>query len=181
MAAYDASVNVWTAASDGDLDTVRRCIEGGAHQPHTPDEQGYTCLHAAASYGHHELLQYLIARPGVNLNCGDEDGDTPLHVVEDVESCRMLLAAGADASVRNGDGLSPAGNARGEGRDAIADLLTQAAPGVTDDASVIAARREAAMDGDEAMEKLELSLNQLSEAAGVPAAEEQNSNKRARV
>ena len=179
MAAYDASVNVWTAASDGDLDTVRRCIEGGAHQPHTPDEQGYTCLHAAASYGHHELLQYLIARPGVNLNCGDEDGDTPLHVVEDVESCRMLLAAGADPSKRNGDGLSPAGNARGEGRDAIADLLTQAAPGVTDDASVIAARREASQDGDEAMEKLELSLNQLSEAAGVPT--EENSNKRARV
>ena len=180
MAAYDASVNVWTAASDGDLDTVRRCIEGGAHQPHTPDEQGYTCLHAAASYGHHELLQYLIARPGVNLNCGDEDGDTPLHVVEDVESCRMLLAAGADPSKRNGDGLSPAGNARGEGRDAIADLLAQARPDVTDDAAVIAARREAAADGDEAMEKLELSLNQLSEAAGVPATEE-NSNKRARV
>ena len=181
MAAYDTQTNVWTAASDGDLETVRRCIESGAHAAHTPDAQGYTCLHAAASYGHHELLQYLIARPGVNLNCGDEDGDTPLHVVEDVESCRMLLAAGADPSKRNGDGLSPAGNARGEGRDAIADLLTQAAPGVTDDASVIAARREAAMDGDEAMEKLELSLNQLSEAAGnVPAAEE-NSNKRARV
>ena len=183
MAAYDASVNVWTAASDGDLDTVRRCIEGGAHQPHTPDEQGYTCLHAAASYGHHELLQYLIARPGVNLNCGDEDGDTPLHVVEDVESCRMLLAAGADASVRNGDGLSPAGNARGEGRDAIADLLAQAHPAAAaaDDASVIAARREAAADGDEAMEKLELSLNQLSEATGVPPQTEENSNKRARV
>ena len=111
-----------------------------------------------------------------------QNGDTPLHVVEDVESCRMLLAAGADASVRNGDGLSPAGNARGEGRDAIADLLTQAHPAAAaaDDASVIAARREAAADGDEAMEKLELSLNQLSEAAGgVPA--EENSNKRARV
>ena len=106
MAAYDASVNVWTAASDGDLDTVRRCIEGGAHQPHTPDEQGYTCLHAAASYGHHELLQYLIARPGVNLNCGDEDGDTPLHVVEDVESCRMLLAAGADPNLANFEGAT---------------------------------------------------------------------------
>ena len=182
MAAYDTQTNVWTAASDGDLETVRWCIESGAHTPHTPDAQGYTCLHAAASYGHHELLQYLIARPGVNLNCGDEDGDTPLHVVEDVESCRMLLAAGADASVRNGDGLSPAGNARGEGRDAIADLLTQAHPAAAaaDDASVIAARREAAADGDEAMEKLELSLNQLSEAAGgVPA--EESSNKRARV
>ena len=179
MAAYDASVNVWTAASDGDLETVRRCIENGM-APHTPDAQGYTCLHAAASYGHHELLQYLIARPGVNLNCGDEDGDTPLHVVEDVESCRMLLAAGADASVRNGDGLSPAGNARGEGRDAIADLLAQARPDVTDDAAVISARREASQDGDAALEKLELSLNQLSEAAGgVPA--EENSNKRARV
>ena len=182
MAAYDTQTNVWTAASDGDLETVRRCIENGM-APHTPDAQGYTCLHAAASYGHHELLRFLIARPGVNLNCGDEDGDTPLHVVEDVESCRMLLAAGADASVRNGDGLSPAGNARGEGRDAIADLLAQAHPAAAaaDDASVIAARREAAADGDEAMEKLELSLNQLSEAAGVPAAEEQNSNKRARV
>ena len=94
----------------------------------------------------------------------------------------MLLAAGADASVRNGDGLSPAGNARGEGRDAIADLLASVNPAAAaaDDASVIAARREAAADGDEAMEKLELSLNQLSEAAGgVPA--EESSNKRARV
>ena len=117
MAAYDAQTNVWTAASDGDLETVRRCVESGAHAPHTPDAQGYTCLHAAASYGHHDLLKFLLARPGVNLNCGDEDGDTPLHVVEDVESCRMLLAAGADPSKRNGDGLSPAGNARGEGRD----------------------------------------------------------------
>jgi ankyrin repeat protein len=183
MAAYDTTTNIWTAASDGDLETVRRCIEAGAHAPHTPDAQGYTCLHAAASYGHHELLRFLIARPGVNLNCGDEDGDTPLHVVEDVESCRMLLAAGADASVRNGDGLSPAGNARGEGRDAIADLLASVNPAAAaaDDASVIAARREAAADGDEAMEKLELSLNQLSEAAGVPSASEENSNKRARV
>ena len=181
MAAYDTQTNVWTAASDGDLETVRRCIESGAHAAHTPDAQGYTCLHAAASYGHHELLQYLIARPGVDLNCGDEDGDTPLHVVEDLESCRMLLAAGADPSKRNGDGLSPAGNARGEGRDAIADLLASVNPAAAaaDDASVIAARREAAADGDEAMEKLELSLNQLSEAAGVPT--EENSNKRARV
>ena len=181
MAAYDTQTNVWTAASDGDLAIVKRCIESGAHAPHTPDAQGYTCLHAAASYGHHELLQYLIARPGVNLNCGDDDGDTPLHVVEDVESCRMLLAAGADASVRNSDGLSPAGNARGEGRDAIADLLASVNPAAAaaDDASVIAARREAAADGDEAMEKLELSLNQLSEAAGVP--QEESSNKRARV
>ena len=181
MAAYDA-VNVWTAASDGDLETVRRCIESGTHAPHTPDAQGYTCLHAAASYGHHELLRFLIARPSVDLNCGDEDGDTPLHVVEDLDSCRMLLAAGADPSKRNGDGLSPAGNARGEGRDAIADLLASVNPAAAaaDDASVIAARREAAADGDEAMEKLELSLNQLSEAAGgVPA--EENSNKRARV
>ena len=108
MAAYDTTTNVWTAASDGDLETVRRCIENGM-APHTPDAQGYTCLHAAASYGHHELLRFLIARPGVNLNCGDEDGDTPLHVVEDLESCRMLLAAVGAGSTRNGDGLTPAG------------------------------------------------------------------------
>ena len=134
-----------------------------------------TCLHAAASYGHHELLRFLIARPGVNLNCGDEDGDTPLHVVEDVESCRMLLAAGADASVRNGDGLSPAGNARGEGRDAIADLLAQAHPAAAaaDDASVIAARREAAADGDEAMEKPSVAQSTVRGRRWCPCGREQ--------
>lgn len=184
MAAYNAP-NIWTAASDGDLETVRAAVNAGAHAPDQPDEQGYTCLHAAASYGHHALLHFLVARPGVDLSCGDEDGDTPLHVVEDVQSARILLAAGADPAWRNAEGLSPAGNARGEGRDALADLLAAANPAAAaaDDPSVIAAHKEAAAGGDAAMEKLELSLAELAEASGVTVdgGEEGGGGKRART
>ncbi|KAK7233995.1 hypothetical protein SO694_001020107 [Aureococcus anophagefferens] len=71
--------NVWTAASDGQLEIVRVMIDSGAHRADEGDAQGYTCLHAASSYGHHDLLRYLLAQVAVDVNCKDEDGDTPLH------------------------------------------------------------------------------------------------------
>ncbi len=61
--------------------------------------------HAAASYAHLPLLEYLISKGG-NINITDEDGDTPLFVVESVETARWLVEHGAQADVKNGEGLT---------------------------------------------------------------------------
>jgi len=63
--------------------------------------------HAAASYGHLDVLTYLISRGG-NVNVSDEDGDTPLYTVENIETARFLVDNGADLTWRNHEGLTPA-------------------------------------------------------------------------
>lgn len=122
------------------------------------DEHGYSCMHAAASYGHVELLQYLVQSGGnvnirvrapkshvMSLSWGesrlsvriggpmflgssieppsstepndkhpspttpqhhqqDPDGDTPLHVCEELATAQALVGFGADPQARNFDG-----------------------------------------------------------------------------
>ena len=147
--------------------------------PHTPGRARVLRVSALCrSCSHHELLRFLIARPGVNLNCGDEDGDTPLHVVEDVESCRML-AAGAGRGVPGGGGLSPAGNARGEGRDAIADLLCVCEPGGGQRPAMRCGGEAGnAADGDETAEKSSVAQSGMR-GAGVPSASEERRQQQA--
>ncbi|KAJ2559732.1 hypothetical protein EV175_000198 [Coemansia sp. RSA 1933] len=98
--------NIWIAASDGDLDRVKEIISADAQQVNAKDENGYTPLHAAASWKHIELLKYLIANGG-NVNIVDADGDTPLHICEDVACAQTLLDNGADPSTENHEGLTP--------------------------------------------------------------------------
>lgn len=61
--------------------------------------------HAAASYGHLELLEYLISKGG-DINIADEDGETPIFTVESVEVARWLVEHGANADVQNNEGQS---------------------------------------------------------------------------
>lgn len=77
--------------------------------------------HAAASYGHLDILSYLISKgtkvggsscqlihivAGGNVNVSDEDGDTPLYTVENTETARLLVDNGADILWRNHEGLT---------------------------------------------------------------------------
>src|SRR6266852_7657461 len=43
---------------------------------------------------------------GGNVNVSDEDGDTPLYTVENIETARFLVDNGADLTRRNNDGLT---------------------------------------------------------------------------
>ena len=65
---------------------------------------GYSCLHAAASYGHLELLQLLVEKYKADLQLKDVEGDTPLHLVETLDTCKLLIELGADPALRNNDG-----------------------------------------------------------------------------
>ncbi|KAI0049762.1 hypothetical protein FA95DRAFT_1556459 [Auriscalpium vulgare] len=68
--------------------------------------------HAAASYGHLHVLDFLISRGG-DVNVADSDGDTPLYTVENLQTAQFLVDHGALVNRANNDGLSPA--------DALAD------------------------------------------------------------
>lgn len=64
------------------------------------DEFGYSPLHAAASYDHHQLAKYLINK-GADVNLRDNDGDTPLHYCETTDMGQLLLDSGADPMLLN--------------------------------------------------------------------------------
>ncbi|KAI0749587.1 ankyrin [Daedaleopsis nitida] len=114
--------NIWVAAGDGDIERVRELIEVHSISPNIPDQNTYTPMHAAASYGHLNIIEYLISRGG-DVNITDEDGDTPLYVVENVETARFLVEHGAIVSRQNAEGLSPAQHLEEEEFPAVAAYL----------------------------------------------------------
>ncbi|TFK28087.1 ankyrin [Coprinopsis marcescibilis] len=98
--------NIWVAAGDGDLNRVRELVELHSASPNGPDENSYTPMHAAASYGHIHVLEYLVSRGG-DVNVTDDDGDTPLYTVENLETAQYLVEHGAVVDRRNSEGISP--------------------------------------------------------------------------
>lgn len=100
--------------------------------------------HAASSYGHEEILKLLLERGG-NVNTTDEDGDTALHACESVECAKILLDAGADATLRNDEEKTAAEIAVEEERSEVAELLRIRFPESFD-----ASRVQAPEDEDEA-------------------------------
>ncbi|KAA8912691.1 hypothetical protein TRICI_003409 [Trichomonascus ciferrii] len=98
--------NIWIAASDGNVEKVKEYISKG-QGPNDKDVNGYTCMHAAVSYGHRELLDYLISVGG-DINVSDEDGDRPLHVVESLDMAKYAVEEyKADYRAKNSDGQTP--------------------------------------------------------------------------
>ncbi|KAL2832062.1 hypothetical protein BDW59DRAFT_139632 [Aspergillus cavernicola] len=71
------------------------------------DEHGYSLLHAAASYGHVDLLRALVREFNVDVNLLDEDEETCLFVTERVDIARCLVEElGIDYNRRNEEGLA---------------------------------------------------------------------------
>ncbi|KAK9447953.1 ankyrin repeat-containing domain protein [Limtongia smithiae] len=82
--------NYWIAASDNNIPAVRAYLATGSHTANDQDPNGYTALHAAASYSHLDLLRFLVSEGG-NVNITDDDGETPLFTVENVEVAKVLV------------------------------------------------------------------------------------------
>lgn len=98
--------NIWIAAADNQRQIVEHYILSNEFTPNSKDPNGYTPIHAAASYGHVNLLQYLIDNGG-DINIQDNEGDTPLHHVEDVKTAKYLIEKlHADYKIKNNDGLT---------------------------------------------------------------------------
>ncbi|TRM65124.1 ankyrin repeat-containing domain protein [Schizophyllum amplum] len=119
--------NIWVAAGDGDLERVQVTLS-----PNIPDENTYTPMHAAASYGQLQVLEYLISRGG-DVNVIDSDGDTPLYTVEDVATAQFLVDHGATVARTNHEGISPIDHLR-EDFDDVASFLEGVISGQANDA-----------------------------------------------
>eukprot|EP00160_Parvularia_atlantis_P021053 Unigene8966_Nuclearia_a/m.27450 Unigene8966_Nuclearia_a/g.27450 ORF Unigene8966_Nuclearia_a/g.27450 Unigene8966_Nuclearia_a/m.27450 type:complete len:176 (+) Unigene8966_Nuclearia_a:57-584(+) len=96
--------NIWIAASDDRRSDVVAMLDAGASVD-ARDDNGYSPLQAAASYGHAELLELLLKR-GANPIIRDCDDDTPLHQAETVACAQLLLDHGADLLAKNSEGLT---------------------------------------------------------------------------
>jgi len=126
--------NIWVAAGDGDLERVQELVHEG-QSPNAHDENGYTPMHAAASYARKEVLDFLISSGG-DVNIKDDDGETPLYAVESVEMARYLVERGAIPDVKNESGETPADTFQEESS-AISVYLCTISPPVSTLADVI--------------------------------------------
>lgn len=97
--------NIWTAASEGSLDRVRYWIETEHLSPSVRDDNSYTPIHAAASWGHEDILRYLITERAGDVNTVDDDGETALFVVEEERMAKVLVELGVDTTRKNEEGL----------------------------------------------------------------------------
>jgi hypothetical protein len=92
-----AATSVWTAAETNDLASLISRIDSNNSLASKFDAYGYTALHYAAQQNHIKIVIYLLSKgcpPDAN-SCGA----TPLHraaYTGSVESCKLLLEAGAD-------------------------------------------------------------------------------------
>lgn len=78
------------------------------------DNRGVTAMHEAAKNNHLEMLEVMIKK-GVNVNITQDEpagaGDTPLHLAcsyENVEIVKFLIESGADDTIQNINGETPA-------------------------------------------------------------------------
>ncbi|GAV29502.1 hypothetical protein PMKS-003003 [Pichia membranifaciens] len=100
------SDNIWVAAADNKINLVKSLIESGKYTPNSADPNGFTPIHAAASYGNIDLLRYLLQNGG-DPNVQDSDGDTPLHHTESLDTAKVLVQEfNANYRLKNNDGLN---------------------------------------------------------------------------
>jgi ankyrin repeat protein len=121
----DNDMNIWIASSDGNLDLVQQYLT--TLSVDSKDENGYTPIHAAASYGHYQLTLFLIDSKA-NINIQDSDGDTPLHVCQSLDVVKLLVERGSDPTIRNFEEKLPIEIAYIEGAMDVVEYLQQFTP-----------------------------------------------------
>jgi len=109
---------LWEAASDGDLNLVQTLIanSNGTLNVNSTDENGYTCLSAAASWGRIDVLIWILSNGG-DPNIKDTDNDSVWHhfannggdLTEDVRQqvFNILKEARVQENMVNSDGQTP--------------------------------------------------------------------------
>lgn len=109
------------AALRGRVDAMKTLVGKGAQV----DREGWTPLHYAASSPSADAVRYLLEHP-VSVNARAPNGNTPLMLAArwgHEDSVALLLARGADRSLRNARGLDAVDYARLDGREAVARSL----------------------------------------------------------
>lgn len=89
-------------------ENVTSQLQSYPHLASNQDAHGYSLLHAAASYGHAALVRTLVNEYKVDANIKDEDGETALFSVEEVDMAKVLIEVGTDLNLRNTEGQTAA-------------------------------------------------------------------------
>mmetsp|Transcript_9731 Transcript_9731/g.12153 ORF Transcript_9731/g.12153 Transcript_9731/m.12153 type:complete len:211 (-) Transcript_9731:213-845(-) len=102
--------NIFVLAGEGNVAAVRSLLEsqnknGQDINVNCQDENGYSPLMAAASYGMVDMINYLLSK-GADVNLVDVDGDSSLHHCSNVECLKILIENGGDINLKNTDGLN---------------------------------------------------------------------------
>ncbi|MBX3012422.1 MAG: ankyrin repeat domain-containing protein [Caldilineaceae bacterium] len=121
------------AGAEGLLEILKLTIDAGAN-PKLTNRFGGTALIPAAERGHVEVVQTLLTDTDVDVNHVNNLGWTALLeaiILSDggpahVAIVQLLLEAGADVNLADGQGVTPLVHARQRGFTAIVDLLEAA-------------------------------------------------------
>ena len=121
-----ANQNPFTLAADNNAQLLP-LLRSKPSLASSQDSHGYSLPHAAASYNHLDLLRTLVNEFHVDVNVKDEDGETPLFVVETVEAAQCLLEElKADPTIKSAESLTAEEKIRTEGENVtVADFLRE--------------------------------------------------------
>lgn len=124
----DSSVNwlLFDCAKKGDKSGVLMALRKGASAHAVDTLGGFTALHHAAQYGHHEVCAVLVNDGAANVNVQTPNGATPLltaskHGRERV--VKSLLSLGGKPNLSSLDGESPLHAACFSGKEAVVRAL----------------------------------------------------------
>jgi ankyrin repeat protein len=122
------------AASDGNIDEIRRLLQGGHLKLiNVFDELSHTPLMRAAIGGHVEAVKLLLAA-GADVNAHDHSriGNTAINEIAgdgDFAMIEVLLEAGADPTIRGWMNLNALDRARHRSRSPAIYAMLEAAAG----------------------------------------------------
>lgn len=106
----DAQTILHSAASEGEIEVAKLLVSKGA-DVNAVGPAGKTPVHLATESGQQAIVEYLLAH-GANINAKDSEGNTPLHYATfslnhvPKSIMELLIAKGADATIRNNVGFS---------------------------------------------------------------------------
>jgi hypothetical protein len=117
------------ASDKGDIGKVKSLLQSGFNVNSQVDEWKIAPLHAAASNGHKEIVEILIAN-GANINIVNKFNCTPIYFAAALgytEIVKLLLEKGANTNIKEVQkGETPVDAAKRNGHMEIVNLLSQA-------------------------------------------------------
>ncbi len=111
------------ATAGADIEGTFELLVAAGVNVNLKNDQGQTPIFSACW---DDRAVALLAQAGAHLNVKDKLGQTPLMHCVTPDFAKAMIAAGADLSVRNRDGQTPAEAARGMGNTPLADVLDAA-------------------------------------------------------
>ena len=114
-------ISIYDAVTEGNIEAVKQHLAAGTD---VNDEFAFP-LHLAASCGHKEIAELLIAN-GADVNAKTDDEETPLNLAAfegHKEIAELLIANGADVNAKNRFGMTALNYTITQNRKKFAELL----------------------------------------------------------